>query len=160
MLAEEDTHVLGAIQVTEQILIFLFVAMALMHGLLPEVTDGLATVKPAVAYIKEVHFLVQRQDQKAVAASVDQQEEEEELVVTEVHQTAPAQVAVYLVEAVVKVEPGMFRLPVQAIKMQPLVLMVAVAVAVVIPSTLINLDMDMYFFMDLAAAVAELECMV
>jgi hypothetical protein len=76
MLAEEDTHVLGAVQVTEHILIFLFVAMPLMHGLLAEAPDGLATVKTAVAYIKEVHFLVEQQDQKAVAASVDLQGQE------------------------------------------------------------------------------------
>jgi hypothetical protein len=160
MLAEGDTHVLGPVQVTEQILIFLFVIMETMHGLLPEAPDGLATVKTAVAYIKEVHFLVQRQDQKAVAASVELLVAGEELVVTEVHQTAPAQVAVYLVEAVAKVEHGMFRLPAQAIKKQPLVLMAVAAVAAVITLTLINLDMDIKIFMDLEEAAAESECMV
>jgi hypothetical protein len=134
--------------------------MATMHGLLPEVTDGAASVKTAVAYIKEVHFLVQRQDQKAVEASVELQAEEEELAVTEVHRTAPAQVPLYLVEAVAKVEHGMFRLLVKATNVQLLVLMVVAAVVVVITLTLINLDMDIHFFTDLEVVVAELEYMV
>ena len=154
-------HVLGLAQAPANALIFLFVAMATMHGLVVEVPDGTVMAETAAAYIKEVHFLVVQRGPKAVVVSQACLEEEEELVVTEAQRPAPAQAKGDLVahKVVAKVEHGIIY-TIKATNVQLLVLMAVAAVVVVIILTLINLDMDIHFFTDLEVVVAELEYMV
>jgi hypothetical protein len=52
MLAEEDTHALEPAQAMEQPLIFLFVVVVLMRGMLTEAADGIVLDKTAVVYTK------------------------------------------------------------------------------------------------------------
>jgi hypothetical protein len=103
---------------------------------------------------------VDQRVQEAVVVSLELQAVEEELLVTEVHRAVLTETLQYLVEAVAKVEDGIFSLPVQAINVQLLVIMAVAAVVVVITLTLINPDMDIHFFTDLEVVVAELEYMV
>jgi hypothetical protein len=52
MLAEEDMHALGPAQAMEQPLLFMFVVVVLMRGMLTEAADGFLSDKTAVVYTK------------------------------------------------------------------------------------------------------------